>query len=43
MIYGVIFYFGLRRKLWAKFIIKIMVWLNIILLFIIIVVTVLGL
>jgi hypothetical protein len=43
LIYVVIFYFGLRRKLWAEFIIKIMVWLNIILLFIIIVVSVLGL
>ncbi len=43
LIYGVIFYFGLRRKLWSEFIIKIMVWLNIILLLIIIVVSALGL
>ena len=43
LIYGVIYYFGLCRKLWAEFIIKFFVWLNIILLFIIITVKVLGL
>jgi len=38
-----ILYFGLRRKLWAEVIIKFFVWLNIILLFLIIIVKVLGL
>ena len=43
LIYRVILYFGLRRKLWAEVMIKFFVWLNIILLFIIITVKVLGL
>jgi len=43
LFYGIILYFGLRRKLWADFMIKFFVWLNIILLFIIITVKVLGL
>lgn len=43
LIYGVILYFGLRRKFWAEVIIKFIVWLNIILLLIIITVKVLGL
>ncbi|CAH0266679.1 hypothetical protein SRABI133_03545 [Peribacillus simplex] len=41
--YGVILYFGLRRKFWAEVMIKFFVWLNIILLLIIITVKVLGL
>lgn len=41
LIYGIILYFGLRRKLWAEVIIKFIVWLNIILLLIIITVKVL--
>lgn len=41
--YGIILYFGLRRKLWAEVMIKFFVWLNIILLFIIITVKILGL
>lgn len=40
LIYGIILYFGLRRKLWAEVIIKFIVWLNIILLLIIITVKV---
>ncbi len=43
LIYVVILYFGLRRKLWAEVIIKFFVWLNIILLLIIINAKVLGL
>jgi hypothetical protein len=43
LFFGIILYFGLRRKLWAEFMIKFFVWLNIILLFIIITVKVLGL
>ncbi|SMQ78126.1 hypothetical protein SAMN05444673_3254 [Bacillus sp. OV166] len=43
LFFCVILYFGLRRKLWAEFIIKFFVWLNIILLFLIIIVKVLGL
>jgi hypothetical protein len=41
--YGVIFYFGLQRKLWAQLMIKFIVWLNVFLLVIIIVVKVLSL
>ncbi|MDF9759500.1 hypothetical protein OKW24_001273 [Peribacillus simplex] len=43
LIYSVIFYFGLRRKFWAELMIKFFVWLNIILLFLIITVKILGL
>ena len=43
LIYSVILYFGLRRKLWAEVMIKFFVWLNIILLFTIITVKILGL
>lgn len=43
LIYGIILYFGLRKKLWAEVMIKFFVWLNIILLFIIITVKFLGL
>jgi len=43
LIYGIILYFGLRRKLWAEFMIKFFVWLNIILLLIIFTVKFLGL
>ena len=41
--YGIILFFGLRRKLWAEVMIKIFVWVNIILIFLIIIVTVFGL
>ncbi|PGY07783.1 hypothetical protein [Bacillus sp. AFS031507] len=41
--YGVILYFGLRRKFWAEVMIKFFVWLNIILLVLIITVKILGL
>ncbi|MEH7304134.1 hypothetical protein SAMN05444673_3925 [Bacillus sp. OV166] len=43
LFYGVILYFGLRRKFWAEVMIKFFVWLNIILLFLIITVKILGL
>ncbi len=43
LFFCVILYFGLRRKFWAEVIIKFFVWLNIILLFLIIIVKVLGL
>ncbi|MGF6949856.1 hypothetical protein QF028_002361 [Neobacillus sp. B4I6] len=43
LIYSVILYFGLRRKFWAELMIKFFVWLNIILLFLIITVKILGL
>jgi hypothetical protein len=36
LLYGIILYFGLQRKIWAEFLIKFLVWLNIILLIIII-------
>ena len=42
LFYGVILYYGLRRKIWAEVMIKFFVWVNIILLVIIITVTVLG-
>lgn len=42
LFYGVILYYGLRRKIWAEVMIKFFVWVNIILLIIIITVTVLG-
>ncbi|MEY2196839.1 hypothetical protein AB7942_29620 [Neobacillus sp. BF23-41] len=41
--YVVILYFGLRGKFWAEVMIKFFVWLNIILLFLIITVKMLGL
>ncbi|SFA99673.1 MULTISPECIES: hypothetical protein [unclassified Bacillus (in: firmicutes)] len=43
LFFCVILYFGLRRKLWAEVMIKFFVWLNIILLFLIITVKILGL
>jgi hypothetical protein len=43
LIYSVILYFGLRGKFWAELKIKFFVWLNIILLFLIITVKILGL
>ncbi|MGG4386285.1 hypothetical protein ABEX08_30250 [Priestia megaterium] len=43
LFFGVILYFGLRRKFWAEVMIKFFVWLNIILLFLIITVKILGL
>ncbi|MGE7762901.1 hypothetical protein [Peribacillus sp. NPDC097895] len=43
LFFGVILYFGLRRKFWAEVMIKFSVWLNIILLFLIITVKILGL
>ncbi|MBT2730812.1 hypothetical protein J7E63_28800 [Bacillus sp. ISL-75] len=43
LFYGVVLYFGLRRKFWAEVMIKFFVWLNIILLFFIITVKILGL
>lgn len=42
LFYGVILYYGLRRKIWAEVMIKFFVWVNIILLVIIITVTVIG-
>jgi hypothetical protein len=42
LFYGVILYFGLRRKLWAEVLIKFFVWVNIILLIIILTVTLVG-
>lgn len=43
LFWGIIFYFGLCRKIWAEVMIKFFVWLNIILLFMIIIVKILGL
>ncbi|TWD93492.1 hypothetical protein FB550_115136 [Neobacillus bataviensis] len=43
LFFGVILYFGLLRKFWAEVMIKFFVWLNIILLFLIIIVKILGL
>ncbi|WKA56538.1 hypothetical protein [Planococcus shixiaomingii] len=43
LFYVVIFYFGLRRKLWAEFIIKFFIWLNVLILLLIIIVKSLGL
>ncbi|MDN7242225.1 hypothetical protein QWY14_10470 [Planococcus sp. N028] len=40
---AVVFYLALRRKFWAEFIVKMMVWMNVFLLLLIITVTILGL
>lgn len=43
LVYSIIFYFALRRKLWANLIIKFFVWLNIFIFFLIFTVKILGL
>jgi hypothetical protein len=43
LFYSLVFYFGLRRKSWAEWIIQFTVWMNIILLLLIIIATIFGL
>jgi hypothetical protein len=43
LVYSIIFYFALRRKLWANFMIKFFVWLNIFLFLLIVTVKILVL
>jgi hypothetical protein len=43
LVYSIIFYFALSRKLWANLMIKFFVWLNIIIFLLIVTVKILGL
>ncbi len=43
LVYSIIFYFALRRKLWANLMIKFFVWLNIFIFLLIVTVKILGL
>lgn len=43
LVYSIIFYFALRRKLWANLMIKFFVWLNIFIFFLFVTVKILGL